>query len=73
MIGPYQAALSYLHSEAENTDNQDYIIMLSTQYQLKKYVDLALIGAQVNFRGATKAVSDNNKGYTVVTGIGLHF
>ena len=72
-IGPYQAALSYLHSEAENTDNQDDIIMLSNQYQLNKYVDLYLIGAQVNFRGATKAVSGNNKGYTVVTGIGLHF
>lgn len=72
-IGPYQVALSYLRSEAKNTDNRDDIILLSNQYQLNKYVDLYLIGAQVNFRGATKTLNDNNKGYTVVAGVGLHF
>ena len=72
-IGPYSVALSYLHSEAENTDNQDDIFMLSQQYQFNKYVDVYLIGAQVNFRGANKEIENNNKGYSVVAGVGLHF
>ena len=47
--------------------------MLSQQYQFNKYVDLYLIGAQVNFRGANKDIENNNKGYSVVAGVGLHF
>lgn len=72
-IGPFQAALSYLHSEADNTANQDDIVLLSGQYQLNKYTDLYLAGARVNFRGATKMPEDSNKGYTVLAGVGLHF
>lgn len=72
-IGPFQTALSYLHSEAKDSRNKDDIILLSNQYQLNKYVDLYLVGAQVNFRGADRTIAENNKGYTVVAGVGLHF
>lgn len=72
-IGPFQTALSYLHSEAKDSRNKDDIILLSNQYQLNKYVDLYLVGAQVNFRGADQTIAENNKGYTVVAGVGLHF
>lgn len=72
-IGPYKVALSYLRSKADNTDNRDEIILLSNQYQLNKNIDLYLAGAQVNFRGADKDLDDNNKGYAVMAGVGLHF
>lgn len=72
-IGPYQVALSYFESKADNTDNKDKIVVLSNQYQVNKYVDVYLAAAHVDFEGADSSIDDNNQGYTFVTGLGLNF
>lgn len=72
-IGPYKVSLSYFNSKAENTDNQDEIIMLANNYQVTKNLNLYLIGAHVDFQGENDNLDNNNKGYAFVTGIGLSF
>lgn len=73
-IGPYQVALSYFESAADNSDNCDKIVVFSNQYQVNKYLDVYLAAAHVDFSGAdSHNVYDNNKGYAFVTGLGLNF
>lgn len=72
-IGPYQVGLSYFNAKADHSDNEDKIVQLSNSYQINKYVDVYLIAAHVDYRGSSKNIYDNNKGYAFVSGIGINF
>ncbi len=72
-IGPYEVALSYFNSKADNTDNEDRIVQFSNQYQLNKYVDLYLIAAHVDYQGADDDAHNNSQGYAFITGLGVNF
>ena len=72
-IGPYKMSLTYFNSKADNTDNEDEIIMLSNRYQYNKWLDVYLAFAHENYRGEDKSLDNNNKGYSFITGLGLNF
>lgn len=72
-IGPFKTALSYFEAKAERTSNQDKIWILSNQYQINKYADFYLAAAHVDFAGDNRSVSDNNRGWAFVSGIGFNF
>ena len=69
----FKTNLAYLHTEASNTRNSDDLYIWSNVYSANKYIDLFLVGAYLNAKGAEKYADDNSKGYAVVTGIGLKF
>ena len=72
-IGPYEVSLSYFKSKADNTSNEDEIIMLSNKYQVDKNIDIYLTAAHVDFEGNNNSVADNNQGYAFVTGLSISF
>ena len=72
-IGPYQDGLTYFAAKADNTDSEDRIIQFSNQYRMNRYLDVYLIAAHVDFRGAGREARDNNKGYAFIAGVGLNF
>lgn len=72
-VGPYQVSLSYFNSSADNSDNQDEIIMLSNKYQVDKNIDVYLTAAHVDFEGSNNSLEDNNQGYVFVTGVSINF
>ncbi len=69
----FKSNLAYLHTEAKNTRNSDDLYIFSNVYSANKYIDLFLIGAYLNAKGADKYADDNSKGYAAITGIGLKF
>lgn len=71
-VGPYQVSLSYFNSQADNTGNEDEIIMLSNKYQVNENLDIYLTAAHVDFSGNTHSINDNNQGYAFVTGFSLN-
>ena len=72
-IGPYKTSLSYFESHAKESDNEDRILMFSNRYQVNKNLDVYLSAAKVDFRGQNRDVSQNNKGYAVVSGLSMNF
>ena len=72
-LGPYEVSLSYFKSKADNTSNEDEIIMLSNKYQVDKNIDIYLTAAHVDFEGNNNSVADNNQGYAFVTGLSISF
>ena len=72
-FGPLQTSLTYFEAKAENTDNQDKILMLANEFQLNKYVNIYAAAAKVDFRGENDDIRNNNKGYAFVAGVGVDF
>ncbi|MDR1026433.1 MAG: porin [Lactobacillus sp.] len=72
-IGPFSSSLTYLNSKAKNTDNEDKIVTFSNKYQLNKWADIYLGAAHVDYQGEDNDPKKSNKGYIVMTGIGLSF
>lgn len=72
-IGPFQSALSYFDSKANDARNHDRVWMLSNQYQIHKNILLYAAAAHVDFAGSTNNIDDNNRGWAFVGGVGLTF
>lgn len=72
-FGPYKAALSYFNSKADNSDNEDEIIQLANSFQVNKYFDVYLTAARVDYKGSSREVEDNSKGWAFVGGVGFNF
>ena len=62
-----------LNGVDKESDNEDKILMFSNRYQVNKNLDVYLSAAKVDFRGQNREVSQNNKGYAVVSGLSLNF
>jgi hypothetical protein len=67
----YQTNLAYLNTAAKNTRHQDNLLIWSNIYSYNKYFDIYLVGAYLNYHQAENI--DDNRGYAVITGIGLKF
>ena len=65
--------LAYIYTQAANTRNSDNLYIWSNVYSTNKYIDIFLVGAYINAKGASKYEDVNNKGYAAVTGIGIKF
>lgn len=72
-FGKYKTNLAYLHTKADNTRNQDDLVVFSNVYSYNKWIDLFLVGSYLNAKGLKRDSDANNKGYAVVTGVGLNF
>lgn len=67
----YQTNFAYLNTSAKNTRHQDNLLIWSNIYNYNKYFDIYLVGAYLNYHQAE--TFDDNRGYAVITGIGLKF
>ena len=65
--------LAYIYTQAANTRNSDNLYIWSNVYSTNKYIDIFLVGAYINAKGASKYEDVNNKGYAAITGIGIKF
>ena len=72
-FGPFTGTLTYLNSKSDNTDNEDRLITLSGKYQHNKYLDFYLGASHVDYQGQDNNISNNNKGYIFITGLGVNF
>lgn len=72
-IGPLKTSLAYLHTKADNTPNQDDIVMLTNTYALNKWFDVYAIGGYINSKGIDKQDANRNKGYAGIVGLGINF
>jgi len=70
-IGPYEVALSYFESQADNSDNKDKITLLSNAYQINKNFSIYLAGAYAEFDGVD--YEQSNEGYSIISGFNLSF
>lgn len=72
-FGPLKTSLGYFEAQADNTSNQDEIVLWSNDFQVNKYLNLYASAAHVNFKGDSNLAEDNRKGYAFVAGVGFQF
>ncbi len=72
-FGRFKTNFAYLHSEAKNTRNRDDIFIQANRYSLNEYFELFWVNAYSNSKGVDRNSDNNNKGYTVITGIALKY
>lgn len=72
-FGRFKTNLAYLHTEAENTRHRDDLLVQENCFVLNRYFNLFLINGFINSKGLTRNSNDNNKGYTVISGIALKY
>ena len=68
-FGPLQSSLSYFESSSDKGDNQNKIVAFSNQYQFNEYINIFIAAAHVDYENNY----ENNRGYAVVSGIGVNF
>lgn len=67
----FKTNIAYLNTKATNTRHQDNLILWSNVYSMNKHLDLFFSTAYLNYHELEK--KDNNRGYGVITGIGIKF
>ncbi len=72
-FGRFKTHLAYLHTEATNTRNRDDLFVQENRYALNKYFELFLINGYINSKGLTRHSDNNNKGYTIITGLAVKY
>ncbi len=68
-FGPISSALTYFESESSISDNENKIVVFSTQLQLNKNVNVFVASSYVDFNGN----DDKKSGYAFVAGAGVYF
>ncbi len=69
----YKSNLSLLLTRAENTRNQDNLVVWTHVYSPQPWLELYLTGAYLNAKGEKKDSDKNNKGYSLISGVGFRF
>lgn len=72
-FGRFKTNLAYLHSEAENTRHRDDLIVQENRFTLNRYFDLFLVNGFLNSKGLNRNLTDNNKGYTIISGLAVKY
>lgn len=72
-IGPVKTSIAYLHTKADNTKNEDDLVIWSNTYSYNKYLDIYAIGAYQNSREMNKLDENRNKGFAFIAGVGINF
>ena len=67
----FKTNLAFLHTQAENTQHQDSLFILSNIYALTDYLELYGVGTHLNAHSTTH--SKDNKGCSFITGIAVRF
>ena len=67
----YKTNLAYLHTDAKNTRHQDSIILWSNVYELKNGFEMYGACGYLKMHGTTSL--DDDRGYAVISGVGLRF
>ena len=67
----YKTNFAYLLTEAKNTRHQDSIILWTNVYEMGKGLEVYGAGGYLRMHGTTS--SDDNRGYAVISGVGLRF
>ncbi|MBR1649141.1 MAG: hypothetical protein IJ689_06050 [Alphaproteobacteria bacterium] len=68
-FGPFKTALTYFYSKADGKKFEDKIIQFSNSYQFNKMFTIYAAAAHGDFTGKT----ESNKGYALITGLGVKF
>ena len=72
-FGRFKTQFAYLHTEAENTRNSDDLFVQENRFSLNRHFELFLINGYINSKGFERHSDNNNKGYTIISGLAVKY